>query len=498
MAMTTGLPVWAEGDGSPKVPTCAQDLHDKCQKAGTLSGAALTSGLQVAAGADGARNQSQGQANALGGCAVNFSAAKEYCGKAVEKCGTACSASSTDATSCKKILSDMMASYDGQAISCQGQQVPTQGTADKMTGAQPQSPGGGMGAMGAGLIGAVAGGLLGYMLGKKDGKKEANKDATDGALQANGTIDCSKSDAYQYQDCNDYLANTCTQAMTSNTYGSDANCMNFGNRFCASSSSSIVPISSAPAVIPAGTPVAGATPPIGQPGEGVGTPFCQSVLAYNYCQTSGREQCPSCLQIANNQAAACVNNPALCLAQNSQDQINQAKTTCPTDPIFSNPAYVAGGAAVANQLAATQGGTSLPAVVLPQSVNGSSSAVEGATPASVSSGTASAAVSGATTGAATASASDNGASREGGSTGAGSAPSYANGGGANYVPSSVASMGGREVAMSGGAGATARNTASTSGGPASDVQGQFGPSVFAMGSQAIRQRCQAGKLNNCQ
>jgi hypothetical protein len=369
-----------------------------------------------------------------------------------------------------------------------------------MSGQQPQSTGGsggGMSAMGAGLIGAVAGGLLGYMLGKKDGKKEANNAANDGALQANGTIDCSKSDAYQYQDCNDYLANTCTQAMASNTYGSDANCMNFGNRFCASSSSSIVPISSAPPVIPAdGMPVAGAAPPIGQAGEGVGTPFCQSVLAYNYCQTAGREQCPSCLLIANNQAAACVNNPALCLAQNSQDQINQAKTTCPTDPIFSNPAYVAGGAAVANQLAASQGGTALPAVVLPQSVSGSSAAVEGAASSVVStgSGTASGAT-GSLPGATTAS---NAAAREGGSTGAGSSAAYANGGGANYVPSSVGAMGGREVAMSGGAGATARNTASTSGGPASDVQGRFGPSVFAMGSQAIRQRCQAGKLNNCQ
>jgi hypothetical protein len=36
---------------------------------------------------------------------------------------------------------------------------------------------------------------------------------------------------------------------------------------------------------------------------------------------------------------------------------------------------------------------------------------------------------------------------------------------------------------------------SVSTGPASDVQGQFGPSVFAMGSQLLRQHCQTGKLN---
>lgn len=63
-------------------------------------------------------------------------------------------------------------------------------------------------------------------------------------------------------------------------------------------------------------------------------------------------------------------------------------------------------------------------------------------------------------------------------------PNYVSGGGSILPPNL---KGGGAVIL----------PASVSSGPASDVQSQSGPSVFSVGSQTLRNRCQAGKLLNC-
>jgi len=57
----------------------------------------------------------------------------------------------------------------------------------------------------------------------------------------------------------------------------------------------------------------------------------------------------------------------------------------------------------------------------------------------------------------------------------------------------TAPVNGEDLVAAGGV--IVAKSASVSRGPASDVQAAYGPSVFAMGTQAIQARCQAGKLN---
>ena len=78
---------------------------------------------------------------------------------------------------------------------------------------------------------------------------------------------------------------------------------------------------------------------------------------------------------------------------------------------------------------------------------------------------------------------------EGKGAGGGQTWSNTGGSGGSYKPSSVGGKAGsnREVASAGGA----------SRGPASDVQGKYGPSLFAMGTQVIAEHCKAGKFLNC-
>lgn len=70
-------------------------------------------------------------------------------------------------------------------------------------------------------------------------------------------------------------------------------------------------------------------------------------------------------------------------------------------------------------------------------------------------------------------------------------PSYVNGGGA-LLPPNLKDGGPAVLPQSvGSAGSVSQP------GPAPDVQSQHGPSIFSVGTQALRNRCQAGKLLNC-
>ncbi len=342
--------------------------------------------------------------------------------------------------------------------------------------------GGGGGNMMTGMMmGAAMGALAAMMMQKKDDKPQPPPVNPLAALQPNGQIDCSKQDAYNYQACNGYMETKC------NTQLDEATCVAFEGRYCSGSGTTAPPpvAAAAPPAIDPATGIIMSAPVMGAAGEGVGTSFCQNVMAYNYCKTSGREQCPSCLQLAKNASPACTQNPGLCLAQNSLPEIEKAKQSCPTDPAFSNPAYTAGGGAqVPPNIAA-----GAPAVVLPQSVGSSAAAGRGnsAGTSTVSTGGGQEALIGSTVGSRA-----NSAQREGqananinGNSGAGVST--------GYTPSSVGgnSSGGREFASAGNS-----YRPSSVGGP-SDIESKFGPSLFTTSSQVIRNRCQTGRLNNC-
>jgi len=225
-------------------------------------------------------------------------------------------------------------------------------------GAPPVNGGGGasqgMNPWLAAGIGAVAGGALGFFAGKSIGK-EQQKDADQkkqNALARNGTLDCSKNRGDRYRDCDNYFLAQCSQAISAGQ-ALPGNCSLFSQRFCGTSGTDSIVV-----VTPSDDPPLNPrndSPPLGGTGEGVGSPFCTNYTAYNFCRTAGRENCPSCQQLQVNSSAACQSNPALCLAQNSPDQLQAARAACPTDPIFATAAGSAGTASAA----AAGAGTSL-------------------------------------------------------------------------------------------------------------------------------------------
>jgi hypothetical protein len=185
-----------------------------------------------------------------------------------------------------------------------------------------------------------------------------------------------------------------------------------------------------------------------------------------------------------NNSATCAANPALCLAQNSPQQLAAVTvgSVCSGDPLYTpGSPYalpgVTGTAAtvVAGQAAVTGGG--LPVVVLPSST------------ASVGSGMGTTVTTGlpVTGGGIAVTSAAKGGVREG--------HAVASASGTAMQPSSV-HAGTSELIAAGGV-IVAGGPSSISRGPASDVEAQFGPSLFATTSNVVRQHCQAGKLNNC-
>ena len=445
---------------------CGQSLINECKKAGTAARGVTE------AGGKSARGNLQGGAedwsNALNAGSAAMSTAASKCRSSKSRCKQQCT-TPQDIKKCEEDVENAAASLGSEA----GQL----GGAGADAGQTAQSAGGGGEGLGQAL-GAMAP-LLAALMQKK---QEEKKKEEDGALQPNGSIDCSKGDAYIYQDCNEQLSAACRNAPE------DGRCVNFANRYCSGSASG-----GAPAVLPpaqtvrtgSGLAIASA-PPMGQQGEGIGTDFCGFVAAYNYCKSGGRDNCPSCRQLQRESSAFCAQNPSSCIGQNSPEQVARARTTCPTDPIFANPTYaqpgfsnvatgsgapptpVTGGAPVMGGAPIGGGsGAPVPVAVLPQSAN--SRAAGGGMREAAARGAASDSASG-------------GASASGGS-----ANGATSGGRAD-----VAAGGGRIMPSS-----SSPQAATSNAGPAPDVQGMNGPSVFAMGTQVIRSRCAAGKLVNC-
>lgn len=257
------------------------------------------------------------------------------------------------------------------------------------------------------LWGAAAGAGVAFLMNRNRKDDDDSEDLDyNGALQPNGSIDCSKPDAIFYRDCNTQNEARCITMLDEPT------CQQFSTRFCGPAGGG-APLTLKPEPPPGVNFQVDPKTLLGAPGEGMASGYCKGVVAWNYCKGPGRETCPSCQAISKNQSAACAQNPALCLAQNSKSELDKAKLSCPTDPAFSDPTLIGGASPVGTPPDPNTPDAGLPAVILPQST-------------------------------------------------------------------------GRGVA-----------TVSTSYGPAPDVDGQFGASLFSASTQAIRKRCQAGKLNNC-
>jgi len=359
------------------------------------------------------------------------------------------------------------------------------------------SGGGNNNALMTGLMGAALGAGLMMMMQKKKDDQQPQQQIPQmpyqGALQANGSIDCSKPDALAYRDCNGFMENRCKTILD------DPTCQQFSARYCGPTAGGNATIMVEPQTPPG--VVFGVDPATlyGATGEGVGSPYCRGVTGWNFCKAGGRGSCPSCLQIQRNQSPACAQNPALCLAQNSLGEIEKAKVSCPTDPAFADPSFAAGGG---SQVPGSVAAGGLPAVVLPQSVSAGSGATVSTGGGSGGGSNLTASGAGPTGGISTQSAVSGSAGadqgmREGATNGYSQAgyggANGSVGGGAGSV--SLNAGGGREFASASDA-ATGFRPSSVSG-PTSDVQGQFAPSLFSTSSQVIRQRCQAGRLNNC-
>lgn len=317
------------------------------------------------------------------------------------------------------------------------------------------------------LLGAAAGFGAAKLLDKDKDKKDKDSDDANKSQDAvvcdadnNCAVDCTKDTAWEYSDCNEQEATACASNL------SDSTCQDFSGRYCSTDTAE-------------GTTIDGYTKD--KNGEGIGTAFCDKVAATNYCATSGRDQCPSCLQLNNSQLAACQANPSLCLAQNTTAQIEQAKTTCPDDPIFANPEYTAGGSATVTDPNAPD-----PVVTDPNATTATESTTASNSTASSSTSFVTASVK----------------SRQ---AAGGQASDVASGNGSSGFESGsgggmgVASVGGRTASggILPGRVASASASGGISRGPASDVSGQYSSSLFLESSQAIAKRCQQGRLLHC-
>lgn len=332
-----------------------------------------------------------------------------------------------------------------------------------------EGSGGGMSPMMAGLLGAAAGALAGYMLGKK---KNEDKDK-DSVVDKDGNVDCTKAGSEAYSDCNDTYLAKCAEDFSSSV------CKNFSGRYCAAVSSQTPANNSTPVNQTDSGVIIASAEDKDIKGEGVGSQFCFTVQATDFCTASNRAECPSCQQLQTNKAAACKSNPALCLAQNSKTDIDAAKTSCPNDPLFSNPDYMAGGGSkVPSELQTGED----PILPMPYSSN------EGTDVASIASAGGEAVIG--------ANSEMAGGVAVGGGNSEMAGNGFASGGTGVGVSGSSSAFGG-----SGSAADMARARAIRAGirGPANslNVASAVGPSLFAVSSEIIGSRCKRKLFVHC-
>ncbi|MGZ3722546.1 MAG: hypothetical protein ACXVA9_06430 [Bdellovibrionales bacterium] len=122
--------------------------------------------------------------------------------------------------------------------------------------------------------------------------------------------------------CTDTLVAKCTPGLSSAAQN-DPTCDKFTARFCNAN-----PTSSTPDTTSADT-----TPTVNadtnRPGSGVGTSYCNTAIAKNFCQAPGRAKCATCQNYRATTSDDCKNNPSSC-------QTTQFSASCPdAEPILA-------------------------------------------------------------------------------------------------------------------------------------------------------------------
>jgi hypothetical protein len=198
-------------------------------------------------------------------------------------------------------------------------------------------------------------------------------------------------------------------------------------------------------------------------------------------------------------SATCAANPAICVAQTSPQLLSAVtdNPACQGDPLYTpGSPYATGVTATTGAVAttnipgttATTTNGALPVVVLPTNTgSGSANPINSGT-IGLPSGTGVAVTS--------QSANPNGGVREGRTIARAANGASGSSSGLGAIKPSSISTGPSELIAAGGV-IVASGASGISRGPASDVESQYGPSLFATSSQVIRLHCQYGKLNNC-
>lgn len=172
-----------------------------------------------------------------------------------------------------------------------------------------------------GAIAGVAGVGAMALLGGGGGSSKPNQSYTGsnnggtGGTGNNGngqtpTVDCNNlSAAAASASCDTQTVVTCNTVTKIKT----SDCQTFSNRYCG---------------------LDGSANPVG-----VGTSYCRAASAYQFCATSGRDTCASCIQVAQWNSPACATNPSSnCAAQFSPAQLTalQGTAACGSDPIYAD------------------------------------------------------------------------------------------------------------------------------------------------------------------
>ncbi len=309
------------------------------------------------------------------------------------------------------------------------------------------------------------------------GGGDKKEDATKPDPAVTPVLNCETEGYAKYSDCNGHYITKCETAMNSPT------CEPFIARYCGANTPAQPTMSGndSLSLSAQSTAAAAATANLvaDKQGEGLGSAFCKKVTAYRFCQMAGRQQCPSC----KNQNSAWASN-------NNAGQLADAQKTCPTDPVFLDPA-------VLKQVNGATGiGTSAPAAGSTTSATDRlSSAVD--TPG-VGGGTGGGAMGGAGGAGSTAN-NPTGGVHEGAYTGPSLADGagYGGGGGGGASDDGSASGPGYDPAsVNGIAKRGPAATLASQGGP-KDVAVQYGPSVFSIQSTTYRDMCAKGRFLHC-
>lgn len=152
--------------------------------------------------------------------------------------------------------------------------------------------------------------------------------------QQSGNPNCDSDEGARYSDCNDRFIQKCSGTMN------QSGCESFGARYCGSGSAAAA--NSGGLLRPSFATGNNTGLVLDKRGEGLGSGFCRKYSAFKFCQQSGRGSCPSCLSLAASSSPTCLASPESCMAQNSPDQLERARSTCPSDPIFADPSMQKG------------------------------------------------------------------------------------------------------------------------------------------------------------